>query len=318
MSNQLRKDWIHEVSQNVIWMCQLPRSGGTLMLRLLDSHPEIHNYPAVFGFNTEGKIWPEEKILFESKNVLDDVLSYMNLEKFHLVGIRKKSSNINQKQYPVYFDVDWYREIFDLFFTGKTPKNYFDAYFTALFNAWRNYQNLYGEKKLITGQMTLQNPKQYRTNFVNFRKTYPDGKIIFILRNIDDWLASTITLKHSTIFHDDPYEIMDYYKTIMKQLSEIVDKGSFIIFRFEDLVFKPNDVMSALAKKLGVDWNENLLKPTFNGAPFYQNSSFEIEQKACIDPNVVGQGKRLDKKVLSAIDQECYDLYKEILCHKTI
>ena len=80
---KLNHEWIKEVKENIVWMCQLPRSGGTLLLRLFDSHPEIHNYSVVFGFNTEGRIWPEEKELRESKNVIVDIFSYMNLAKFH-------------------------------------------------------------------------------------------------------------------------------------------------------------------------------------------------------------------------------------------
>lgn len=242
----------------------------------------------------------------------------MSLEKFHLRGLWKQSSNMKQEIYPIYLNGRWYREIFKISLRRKKPRDYFNAFFTALFNAWRNYQNLYGNKKFITGQMTLRKPELYRSNFDNFKTDYPCGKMIFIIRKPDDWLASALFLRKSTPFSHNPVEIMEYYKVIFRQAVEMPMDDSFIIFEFEDLVLTPRTIMSAFADRLGIAWNESLLFPTCNGSPFYQNSSFKIERKSFVDTSVIGRGKELSGKILSAIDKECLDLWKEIVARKTI
>jgi len=309
--NDYREDWVQPVTENVFWICQLPRSGGTLLLRLLDSHPQIHTHPAVFGFENKGRIWPHADEILKSGSIRD-VFSYMSLEKFHRVGIRKQSSNMPQKRYPIYFDGEWYRDIFDLTH-GESPRDYFNGFFTALFNAWRNNQNLYGPKKIITGQMTLRHPELYRKNFDHFRQTYPEGQMVFMVRQPDDWLASAIKLEHSTPFNRNPHDIMDYYNTIVAQAVDMAEAGLLTVFRFEDLVLKPRQTMGWLARKLSLDWNELLLSPTFNGAPFFQNSSFDLSQKSSIDKNVIGRGKDLAPSILDALNKESLELYERMI-----
>jgi len=306
------EDWIKPVTENIIWICQLPRSGGTLLLRLFDSHPELHCYPAVFGFSNEERIWPYQNDILKSENVLDEIFSYMNMEKFHLKGMAKQSSNMNQETYPVYFDGKWYRDIFKLYLKGSEPRDYFNAFFTALFNSWRNYQNLYGNKKYICGQMTLRKPELYKKNHEHFTAVYPNGKMIFMIRKPDDWLASAINLRKSTPFSKDPYEIMDYYKIIMKQAVSLADKGALIVFSFEDLIKESRLILEYLSSILGITWNDCLLHPTFNGSPFFPNSSFELERKSVVNPNVIGKGKQLSRENMEAIDEETYDLYSQI------
>jgi hypothetical protein len=325
MAEKFRQDWIKEVTEDILWICQLPRSGGTLLLRLLDSHPEFHCYPAVISFPNDSRVWPHpSEIKRAGDNTLGAIFSNMNLEKFHLQGLRKQSSNMQQEIYPIYFSARWYREIFHLYLKAnqsrkiKKERKLFDSFFTAVFNAWRNNQNLYGDKKYIAGQMTLRKPELYKTNYENFKFVYPKGKMIFILRKPDDWLASAYKLKTSTPYTGIPEEIINDYKTHLKQVLEMVKDESFILFKFEDFILKPRKMMTALADKLKISWNESLLTPTFNGAPFYPNSSFRLKRKAVIDPGVIGRGKQLPKTVLAAIDKECLDLYKKVLAHKKL
>lgn len=306
-------DWVVDVKENIIWTCQLPRSGGTLLLRLLDSHPQIHCYPAVFGFNTRNRIWPKPEEISGAKDVIEDIFSYMDMTKFHGVGMKKQSSNMVQERYPIYFNRKWYIDIFQSRLKGDSHRDYFNAFFTALFNAWQNYQNLYGKKKYIAGQMTLRFPEQYRDNFINFKKVYPRGKMVFMVRKPDDWLASAIHLKYSTPFTQNPTEIMAYYKSIMKQALELSYEDALVVFKFEDLVLSPEQTLKMLCVRLQIKWNDSLLTPSFNGAPFFQNSSFELERKSNIDKTVVGRGEKLDASVLAAIDKEALGLYHKML-----
>lgn len=308
-------DWVVTVDQNILWICQLPRSGGTLLLRLLDSHSQIHCYPSVFGFKTPYRIWPDPEKITGSTDLLADIFSYMDMSKFHGVGMKKQSSNMEQQRYPIYFNTEWYTDIFHSVLKSQAPRQCFDAFFTALFNAWQNYQNLYGEKKYIAGQMTFHFPDRYKENFNNFRAVYPDGKMVFMLRRPSDWLASALHLKHSTPFSQDPFEIMAYYKTIMTQVIELAADHKLLVFEFEDLIMAPEKTLKMLTDILHIRWETSLLEPSFNRVPFYQNSSFDLEKKSSIDPSVIGKGKLLDGIVRTAIDSEVEALYKAMLVY---
>lgn len=315
MGEEFKKEWIKDVKEDIVWICQLPRSGGTLLLRLLDSHPEFHCHPGVFGFTNDDRIWPSIESIEKIKvNALKDLFSYMSLEKFHMHGIYKQSSNIKQEKYPIYFDKDWYSKMFYLSLKGDKPRDYFNAFFTALFNAWRNNQNLYGNKKYIAGQMTLRKPELYQQNYKNFKAVYPNGRMIFIIRKPDDWLASAYKLKVSSPYLDlTPNEIIEQYKIHLRQAIQMSKDNQFIIFKFEDLVLNPKSIMIKLAEKLKIAWNESLLCPTQNGAPFFQNSSFKCERKSSIDQKIIGKGRTLPRSILSAIDEKCLDLYNKVL-----
>lgn len=319
MAEKFKPEWIKIVNEDVVWICQLPRSGGTLLLRLLDSHPEFHCHPAVFGFDNEDRIWPQVEEFKKAKgDVLEAIFSYMSLEKFHLRGVKKQSSNMKQENYPIYFNRRWYKEIFRLTLCGEKPRDYFNAFFTALFNAWRNNQNLYGNKKYIVGQMTLRKPELYTKNYKNFKALYPKGKMIFIIRKVEDWLVSALKLKVSTPYAGSvPDEVIKQYKIHLRQAIQLSKDSSFIIFKFEDLILKSRQTMTELAKRLGIGWNESLLVPTLNGSPFYQNSSFRLKRKASIDRSVIGKGNKLPKSALLAIDKECLNLYRQVVARRT-
>ena len=316
----LVREWVRPVTAPVLWICQPPRSGGTLMLRLLDSHPQLHNYPSVFGFTNEEMIWPSpEELAVSSDKLFSDVFAKMSLDKFNRVGMAKQSSNMVQDSYPIYFDQAWFETIFaECDKPGssgdESGRAHFNALFTAVFNAWRNYQSLYFEKKYVVGHMTMRwgQLEHYVENFRRYQLTYPDGYMIFMTREPDDWMASYTSLKKATPYSGDPQDAADFYKAYYRQALEVRDSGRLIVLRFRDLLLDGEATMGSLARALDIEWNPLLVRPTFNGAAWYQNSSFQRERLARIDSGVMGQGKALRDEVARVIDQEMWDLYEDL------
>ena len=308
-------DWVKPVKEPVLWICQPARSGGTLLLRLLDSHPQIHTYPSVFGFNNEKMIWPtSEELTGDAEALLNGSFDRMSLAKFHRIGLAKQSSNMPQEKYPVYFNNDWFRNIFLKWATENTERCRFNALFTAVFNSWQNYQGLYFEKKYVLGHTTLRRESviDYTENFQRFQRAYPDGYFIFITRKPEDWMSSFVSLKNCTPYEGNPYDAIAYYKSYYHQAIDLINSNQFIILNFDDLIIKPESVLRKLAEILGIAWNPLLLTPTFNSAPWYPNSSFNLSRKAAIDKNVLGRGKDLSDEILLSIDDEMRNMYLEL------
>ncbi len=305
-------DWVRPVREPVVWICQAPRSGGTLLLRLLDSHPQLHGYPSVFGFSNPEMIWPSsEELSAPRERLLSDTFAKMSLAKFDRTGMAKQSSNMVQDVYPIYFDQNWYETIFTALHREAGDRQRFDTVFTAVFNAWRNYQSLYFEKKYVVGHMTMRWSQlpHYIENFRRFQLTYPDGYMVFMTREPDDWMASYTGLKKATPYSGDPREAADFYKAYYRQALELTASGRLIVLRFRDLLMNGEAAMGELAERLGIDWNPLLLRPTFNGAPWYQNSSFERKRIAEIDTGILGQGKTLAEDIGKAVDTEMWALH---------
>jgi hypothetical protein len=318
LPNGLVLDWVRPVTAPVLWICQPPRSGGTLLLRLLDSHPQLHNFPSVFGFTNPEMIWPtSQELAVPTDKLLHDVFAKMSLAKFDRSGMAKQSSNMEQDRYPIYFDQDWFEAIFTHVAGSRDDREKFNTLFTAVFNAWRNYQSLYFEKKYVVGHMTMRwgQLEHYVENHRRFAATYPDGRMIFMTREPDDWMASYTSLKKATPYSGKPQDAVDYYKAHYRQALELAPDSRLVVFRFKDLLTDGEATLRRLADELGIDWNPLLLQPTFNGAPWYQNSSFDHARKAGIDESVMGQGKNLRGEVAEAMDDEMWQLYEALAGH---
>lgn len=314
--DELVKEWVQPVDQSVLWLCLPPRSGGTLLLRLLDSHPQLHNYPSVFGFDNDKMIWPRpDEIAASPEELLAGLFERMDFTKFDRVGLFKKSSNMPQKNYPIYFDSEWFEEIFrDCFVSSANGRGEFNSLFTAFFNSWRNYQNLYFPKKYVVGHMTMRWAQlpYYTENFWNFTNTYPEGRMLFVARRPDDWMASYIRLGKATSYSGDPHDAAEFYKAYYKYALELSRDKRFKVINFENLVKHPESILGDLVEFLGVEWDSKLLFPSFNDSPWYPNSSFERKGQPMIDKDVIGEGESLEGDDKKAVDTEMWELYREL------
>lgn len=113
----------------------MPRSGGTLLLRLLDSHRQLHVYPKVFRFSTDQGIFPPRFAPFRSRRVARKTFGPIRLESYLKHGFWKASSDALQFHYPMYVDLCWQRAIWNsVYLQDGDPRGVFGAYFTAAFN----------------------------------------------------------------------------------------------------------------------------------------------------------------------------------------
>ena len=276
--NELMLEWVVPIAQPVVWLFQPPRSGGTMLLRLFDCHPEMHVHPAPTTVH-----WPP-------KPKLEKIEQSFSLARYNGVGFKKSASNRAQQPVPIYFDEKWYHAIlanahFD------SPRNVFDSASTARFNAWRNYQNLYGQPKryqLLHSTIWQRTPVDRMVK--NFFTSYPDGYMIFIARCPEDWLASGAKLEASMLNHmetacGDYVAAYEAYEQSRRNAPE-----RMFILNFDRLVTEPKAVLSRLCDRLGIAYHSALETTTINGIPMAANSSHTGEDKYAPDPSRIGWG----------------------------
>ena len=65
------------VDQPLVLVSQIPRSGGTLLMRLLDGHPQCHTVPHEYGIR-----WPKESVLGASAERAWEAMTDRKLRRY--------------------------------------------------------------------------------------------------------------------------------------------------------------------------------------------------------------------------------------------
>ena len=141
------------VREPLVLVSQIERSGGTLLSRLFDDHPECHAHPRdiEIGYPRKTRDWPPID--------LDHPESWFEmLHEAHVGKYRRKgqwSSKRVAERVPFLFSMQLQRTIFETWVANgnvSSERDVLDCYFTSYFNAWLDNHNLYtGPKKVVTG-----------------------------------------------------------------------------------------------------------------------------------------------------------------------
>jgi hypothetical protein len=312
---QVSLENLSPVTSPLALISQIQRSGGTLLAQLFDGHPEIHAHPHELKIGKPKKyIWPKidlndnfERwfyILFE-----DDTIEHFK------GGYRKERKQ--DETFSFIFLPSLQKKIFLKYLDALGSiklRDVFDAYMTSYFGAWLNYQNCYGPKKYITAFTARLAMDQ--NNMQSFFEVYPDGKLISVIRDPQNWFPSA--LRHNEYIKRDKYTDMNLALSQWRESAKAMVRNKktygerVCIIRFEDLIGKSEAVMRSLAEFLDIEFAGSLLIPTFNGFPIKANTSFELEQHG-IMKSTLARHKTLSKEELDLIDKTTRDEYQKIL-----
>jgi hypothetical protein len=206
------------------------------------------------------------------------------------------------------------KEIFLQYVNSVSPlrlRDVFDGYMTSYFNAWLNNCNLNGDPKKYVTAFTPR-MAMLQENMDNFCKIYPDGKLISVVRDPKNWFPSAS--RHRQKDYGDISKALDQWKDSVNATirnKEALEENVCII-RFEDLIAKMEPVMQYLSNFLDIEFDNILLKPTFNGSPISANTSFKLE-KSKIIKSTLSRYKTLGSEQLKTIDSMTSDLYRTTL-----
>ena len=144
---------------------------------------------------------------------------------------------------------------------------------TAHFNAYRNFQNLYGKKKCIfLHSPFLLNPK---TSISRSGKTFsamnPSNVWLVIFRHPGDWLNSVLSFQNSRF--GNSRELLESYCDFYTNLP-----ANTVLVCYEDFVSKPRSSLKKLARRLGLDFDETLMSQTVNGQLVGKNTGIELHK----------------------------------------
>ena len=183
---------------------------------------------------------------------------------------------------------------------------------TSYFNAWLNNQNLEGRKRYITAFTPRLSIRQ--ANVKSFFETYPDGRLISLVRDPGNWYPSA----HGHENAKNKYDNIDKAISQWNESTETMTRNKIefdervCLLRFEDLVGKTETVMRYLTSFLDIDFDPILLTPTFNKAPILANTSFQ-QEKGQIQAGTLKRHQSLTAEETELIKKLSEDRYRQVL-----
>ena len=307
---RVRTDHVVRVREPMVLVSQIQRSGGTLLSRLFDGHPECHAHPYELKIGHKAR-WP--KLDLNAPESWFEAL-YEHKVAQHLVsGWSKPGLKATEVDvFPFLFLPRLQKQLFDACIaegTVECQREVLDAYFTAYFNAWVDNQNLYsGPKRLVTAftPRTNLDPKSVK----RFFRDYPDGWLVTIVREPRAWYASAS--RHRTEYHDLDAALELWRDSALAAIQNRERYGDrVVVLTYEDLVKDTDGTIRALAEQFGISWDPVLLVPTFNGRPVRANSSDPVQSYGVLQKRADAWREVLDPEAVARVEELAGDLYAQ-------
>ena len=297
------------VREPLVLVSQIERSGGTLLSRLFDNHPECHAHPRdiEIGYPRKTRDWPPID--------LDRPESWFEmLHEAHVGKYRRKgqwSSKRVAERVPFLFSMQLQRTIFETWVANgnvTSERDVLDCYFTSYFNAWLDNHNLYtGPKKVVTGFVPRLTPDLAQIE--RFFDDYPDGTLITTVRNPCGWYAS---FRADRSGHDDVEGALGLWRRSAMAALEAQGRRPerVVVLLYEDLVRDAATTMQRIADRIGITMSPALLVPTFNGRPIAANSSFNVVEQGVLPERAEAWRESLDQATATRIEALSDNLYE--------
>jgi len=303
---------ITPVTQPLVLISLLSRSGGILLGQLFDGHPKIHVHPGELSI----AIGNQEKFTTPKMEFGDNPKSWLaffaeNTISRHLKEVHINLEKVNSTQQFVFIPY-LQKRIFLRYLKSLNRfdlRQMYDAYMTSYFGAWLNNVNFSGkDKKYIVGYspslaMNDESVKQYFG-------VYPEGKLISILRDPQKWIESN--LLHNKDYPVAATAISHWRKAAQSMLRNKKTFGDRVcIIRFEDLTAKTEAVMDYLSKILNIEYGGILLTPTFNQTRIKRQDY--LESSKALEINLFKQPKGIRLEEIDSNYHQTIEDYKSVL-----
>jgi hypothetical protein len=309
-----RLNHIRFIDKPLVFVSEVQRSGGTLMGRLLDGHPQLYAHPHELWIGRPDKEhWPKLDLSATPaewfKSLREDRVLYQ--AETAIAGPKKGDP------LPFLFSQNLQQEIFLKVVAEKKPvtqRQILDCYITSYFNAWLDYQGLHRDPATVkywsvfTARMAVDAEQCAR-----FFADYPDGYLLSVIRDPLSWYASA--RRHWPEQYGEIKSAIDLWMTSTRACIRNINSfpGRVILLDFDKLIENTEDTMRRVCERIELDYSFSLTRPTFNELAIRSNSSFEQEAAGEIMQSVKRRGDELSAEDTAYIRQKTGDLYRESL-----
>jgi hypothetical protein len=302
---------VFPVTSPLALISQIQGAGGSFLNQLFDGHPDLHTHPhqLMIGY-PEKHHWPRIDLNDRPENwfgiLFEDIVSKYNQEGY----VKGKA---DKETFPFVFIPALQRKIFlDYIHSVQsiTARDVFNGYLTSYFGAWLNNQNYNGQKKFITAfspRLAI-----IKENVDLFFETYPDGRLISLIRDPQNWLPFA-RIHWPEKYEDVSLAVNQWNECAQAMLWNKEKYGdSVCLLRFEDLLSKTEAVMRYLADFLGIAFDDILLVPTFNRFPIKVNASSSTEDHGIAD-RPLSKARKSTDQAFDTIERVTSEKYSQVL-----
>jgi len=255
---------------------QVTYSGGSLLNRLFDGHPEIYACPlgSMIGNPADAR-WPEIDLKDKPQRWFDILAQGINIDNLPL-GFEQGDKHDGKLAFM--FLPYLQKQIFFKYVESAKSirqRDVFDAYITSIFGAWLNYQNHNQNKKFVTA--FAPEPARLKENLQGFFKIYPDGQLISLIRNPQTWFACA-SAREPVVYGDIKGAMGLWQESVHTALwarRKFGDRACLV--QYEDLIVRKEPVMRYLADFLQITYEDVLLIPSFNSYPSQPTTAQNID-----------------------------------------
>jgi hypothetical protein len=305
------------VDQPLALICQAQRSGGTLLARLFDGHPQCHSHPheLLIGY-PKAHMWPqlplEEKPEVWFAKLKEGYLSMLFKKGRRKVPLKAPGEK-SKGSYPFLLPPSFQRVLFLDEIERRNPitseREILDCYMTSLFNGWLDNHNLRGLAKRWV--VAFSPRRAWGDGLDKLFELYPDGRLISILRDPLSWYSSAQGRDPEA----DSEVLLELWKRSASEMLEADRRfGERVcVIRFDELLLDTAGTMRRLAGFLEIEFDPLLTIPTFNGFPVGANSSYGMSDTGVAPDPVKRHEELLSDEQRAFVSGECDDLYQEAL-----
>ena len=317
-----------------IYIGGINRSGGSLLARLFDGHPDIASYPLETSFPINQNFYPFVEALsgstsfipFYKKELNDNVFDILNIdyvkeevrhawgkERSDPVGVRK---NYIEKEFygSVKTDFDYKKYVGEIEKESINADNLNDLYnikHKAYFNAWDNGQHSGSLEYVITHDSN----GLFISNTDKFFEEFPDSFFIHPIRNITGYVASEKTRITRRYYGSRRFPKIKMPNIFVKRFRSYDIE---VLIRCW-LVSLTRAVL--LQEKYGIDGKflvyryENLVNDTSKAMRSISNSIGLNFDDSLLEPTIMGNpwGGNSHQGKQSGVNKELKDYYSEVL-----
>ncbi len=292
----------------LLLISQLPRSGGSLLSQLCDSHQQLLVHPSEMRIGFPSKdAWPR----FDPRDAPEHLFARLFQGQLAPLAARGYRKNGKGPQEPGRLSFDYspsehYRafvqllnvppsdgplgrsSLTDLPFEPasgtqaladanrerRTRRAVLDCYFESLFAAWPSGR--VADPHYVVGFVPRTAAK--KENVAEFFGDYPDGRLITIMRNPADWFVSLRA--HVKKDGVERYSNLDKQMRLWNKMAGAalayhrMYRRRFLLVSFRELVTDREGTMQRIAQWCGIKFDASLLRQTFTGRPIELNSNF--------------------------------------------
>jgi len=277
-----------------IFICGPARSGTTLLVRLLDSHPDL-------------AVLPEETYLYQDL-LLNRRLSWLVIHLSELLNLPHLPAVLNRSPFSwvAFSNNDRLRrrlEIWLQFFenSGTASTDVINSVTSGRVSGqeyWQVFLKAYEQRvpgRLEHSRYWLEKtPSNERFTALHERAFSGTCRYIHIIRDPRDVVASWLKRRGDSVSERAKTLVrVCYLWSLSVHLAAYglrAYPGRYHVLRYENLVKSPQEVIRAICRFLDIEFRENMLTPTKLGKPVPPNSSYaETEARAAVISSQIGR-----------------------------